>query len=81
MIADIADDVGHKLAESLLQWTVYIHCDVSKEEDVRTAVDLAMEKHGQLDIMFSNAGIVDSHRNSVAEYNMEEAIQIPQQPL
>ncbi|XP_057846567.1 short-chain dehydrogenase reductase 2a-like [Cryptomeria japonica] len=72
IIADIADDAGHKLAESLSQWAVYIHCDVSKEEDVRAAVDLAMEKHGQLDIMFNNAGMVDSHRSSVVEYNMEQ---------
>ncbi|GLJ33738.1 hypothetical protein SUGI_0678190 [Cryptomeria japonica] len=72
IIADIADDAGHKLAESLSQSATYIHCDVSKEQDVRAAVDLAMEKHGKLDVMFNNAGTGDGHRNSVAEYEMEQ---------
>ncbi|GLJ27386.1 hypothetical protein SUGI_0537490 [Cryptomeria japonica] len=56
IIADIADDAGHMLAQSLSQWATFIHCDVTKEQDVSAAVDLAMEKHGQLDIMFDNAG-------------------------
>ena len=72
IIADIADDAGHKLAHSLSPSATYIHCVVSKEEDVRTAVDLAMEKHGKLDFMINNAGIGDFHRDSVAEYEMEQ---------
>ncbi|GLJ33467.1 hypothetical protein SUGI_0673240 [Cryptomeria japonica] len=72
IIADIADAAGHKLAESLSQWAIYIHCDVSKEEDVKAAVDLAMKKHGRLDIMFNNAGRADSNKNGVAEYEMDQ---------
>ncbi|CAI0402253.1 unnamed protein product [Linum tenue] len=36
----------------------YVHCDVSKESDVREAVDAAVSMHGKLDVMFSNAGVV-----------------------
>eukprot|EP00253_Pinus_taeda_P000962 PITA_00962 len=73
IIADIADDAGGNLAESLSPWATYVHCDVSKEEDISTAVDLAMEKHGQLDIMYNNAGTVEFLViESVAEYEMEQ---------
>ncbi|GLJ33451.1 hypothetical protein SUGI_0673010 [Cryptomeria japonica] len=72
IIADVADDAGVKLAESLSPWAKYIHCDVTKEKDVSAAVDLAIEKHGKLDIMYNNAGVLKVQKGSVAEYDMEE---------
>ncbi|GLJ33538.1 hypothetical protein SUGI_0674440 [Cryptomeria japonica] len=72
IVADISDVPGSKLAESLSSSVTFIHCDVSKEQDVSAAVDLAMEKHGKLDIMFNNAGVGDRHQNSIAEYEMEQ---------
>ncbi|XP_057846563.1 secoisolariciresinol dehydrogenase isoform X2 [Cryptomeria japonica] len=72
IIADIADEDGIKVVETLSPWATYIHCDVSKEQDVSAAVDLALEKHGKLDIMFNNAGITDFQKGSVAEYEMEQ---------
>jgi len=71
VIADIADEAGRNLAGSLSPPATYVHCDVSKEQDVGAAVDLAMEKHGQLDIMYNNAGIIVAGK-SVAEYDMEQ---------
>ncbi|VFQ76609.1 unnamed protein product [Cuscuta campestris] len=55
IIADILDDLGAPLAESI--GGRYIHCDVSKESDVESAVKLALECRGRLDIMFNNAGV------------------------
>eukprot|EP00253_Pinus_taeda_P000914 PITA_00914 len=73
IIADLADKAGKSLAEQLSPSATYVHCDVSKEEDISTVVDLAMEKHGQLDIMYNNAGINDAVLvKSVAEYDMVE---------
>ncbi|GLJ33456.1 hypothetical protein SUGI_0673060 [Cryptomeria japonica] len=72
IIADIADDAGMKVAESLSPWSTYIHSDVSKEQYVSADVDLAREKHGKLDIMFNNAGITNKQNGSVAEYDMQE---------
>ncbi|GLJ33731.1 hypothetical protein SUGI_0678080 [Cryptomeria japonica] len=72
IIADFADDAGVKLEQSLYPWATYIHCDVSKEQDVSATVDFAMEKHGKLDIMFNNAGVVGMQKGSVVENDMED---------
>ncbi|XP_057846579.2 zerumbone synthase-like isoform X2 [Cryptomeria japonica] len=71
IIVDIEDDAGKKVADSLSPWATYLYCDVSKEQDVSAAVDMAMEKHGKLDIMYNNAGTVDNQKLSV-DYDMQE---------
>lgn len=35
----------------------YIYCDVSKEEDVKKAIEEVVLKYGRLDCAFNNAGI------------------------
>lgn len=62
ILIDIQDDLGHALAKDLegTTSTSFLHCDVSNETDIKEAVDFAMSKHGKLDIMFNNAGIVGS---------------------
>ena len=74
IIADFADEAGKNLAEHLSPPATYVHCDVSKEQDIRAVVDLAMEKHSQLDVMYNNAGTVEEFVavESVAEYEMEQ---------
>ncbi|KAH9288870.1 hypothetical protein KI387_032987, partial [Taxus chinensis] len=72
IIADIAAEAGIKLAESLSPSATFIHCDVTKEQDVRAAVDFAIEKFGRLDIMLNNAGTTDIPEGGAAEYDMEE---------
>ncbi|XP_021765107.1 zerumbone synthase-like [Chenopodium quinoa] len=56
---DINDDDGQRLFNSLGGDSniCFTHCDVSKEDDVRRAVDFTVEKFGALDIMVNNAGI------------------------
>ncbi|ONK71440.1 uncharacterized protein A4U43_C04F8590 [Asparagus officinalis] len=46
----------------------FIHCDVTNEDDVSKAVDHAVEKFGQLDIMFNNAGITGPAIPSTVDY-------------
>ncbi|GAB2278183.1 Short-chain dehydrogenase reductase Ata1 [Dionaea muscipula] len=53
VVADILDDLGARLADSI--GGRYVHCDVSKEDDVESAVQFALNWKGQLNIMFNNA--------------------------
>ncbi len=56
ILADIWDEMGEKFADELGPNAIYIHTDVSKEADIKKAIDLAIEKFNHLDIVFSNAG-------------------------
>ena len=56
VIADVQDARGEKLAEELGTATAFARTDVSQEDDVASAIDLAVRKFGRLDCMFNNAG-------------------------
>ena len=56
VIADVQDERGSALAEDLGPTTTYLHTDVSDEEQVKGAVERAVEKWGRLDVIFNNAG-------------------------
>ncbi|KAJ8630498.1 hypothetical protein MRB53_023821 [Persea americana] len=72
VIADIEDDLGHLVCKGIGKNAAsYVHCDVSKEVDVKNAVDAIVAKFGKLDIMFNNAGIVDPWKSNIT--NNEEA--------
>ncbi|WOK94639.1 momilactone A synthase-like [Canna indica] len=59
VLADVQDDKGRALCSALGPSVAsYVHCDVTHELDVERAVNAAVARHGKLDIMFSNAGII-----------------------
>ncbi|VAH26849.1 unnamed protein product [Triticum turgidum subsp. durum] len=61
VLADVQDDLGRALAADLgPDAACYTRCDVTDEAQVAAAVDLAVARHGKLDIMLNNAGIVGS---------------------
>ncbi|GJN10773.1 hypothetical protein PR202_ga28895 [Eleusine coracana subsp. coracana] len=59
ILADVQDDLGHALAAELGGPTTacYTRCDVTDEAQVAAAIDLAVARHGRLDVVFNNAGI------------------------
>ncbi|KAF2289678.1 hypothetical protein GH714_037899 [Hevea brasiliensis] len=59
VLADIKDKQGQAIADKLGENVTYIHCDVSDEDDVINLIDTTIEKHGKLDIMYNNAGVMD----------------------
>lgn len=58
VIGDIQDERGQGVAGSIGDNCVYVHCDVTVEDDVANLVDTAVKEFGQLDIMYNNAGVV-----------------------
>ncbi|EMS51645.1 Sex determination protein tasselseed-2 [Triticum urartu] len=60
IIADVQDDLGRSIAAELGPDAAYVRCDVSDEVQIAAAVDLAVERHGHLDVLYSNAGISGS---------------------
>uniref|UniRef100_A0A453ASC3 Uncharacterized protein n=2 Tax=Aegilops tauschii subsp. strangulata TaxID=200361 RepID=A0A453ASC3_AEGTS len=61
VLADVQDDLGRALAAELgADSASYTRCDVTDEAQVAAVVDLAVARHGKLDIMLNNAGIVGS---------------------
>jgi NAD(P)-dependent dehydrogenase (short-subunit alcohol dehydrogenase family) len=66
IIADLQRDRGEQLAAELGPSTRFIVTDVTREDDVAAAVDLAVSTFGRLDVMFNNAGIIGAI-GSIAE--------------
>ncbi|KMT16376.1 hypothetical protein BVRB_3g055210 [Beta vulgaris subsp. vulgaris] len=61
-LVDISDEAGQRVCHSLGEDAniCYLHCDVTKEDDVKRAVDFTVGKFGTLDIIVNNAGVADS---------------------
>lgn len=72
VVVDIDDELGHKVAASIgIDQASFHHCDVRDETQVEKIVSYTIEKHGRLDILFSNAGITGS-LSSIRELDMSD---------
>jgi 2-dehydro-3-deoxy-D-gluconate 5-dehydrogenase len=59
-IADFNEEKGQQAAQELIQngfQSFFLHCDVSREEDVKNTTAEAISRMGNLDILVNNAGI------------------------
>ncbi|KAE8730724.1 putative peptide/nitrate transporter [Hibiscus syriacus] len=72
VIADIQDEKGEELAASIGNRCActYVHCDVTKEQDVESLVQSTIQLHGRLDIMFCNAGILSQSMQTILEFDL-----------
>lgn len=60
VLADVQMDALHCLKTELQEKKVevyVIHCDVSKQDDVKALADAAIDKFGQVNLLFNNAGV------------------------
>ncbi|PWA73853.1 (-)-isopiperitenol/(-)-carveol dehydrogenase, mitochondrial [Artemisia annua] len=73
VITDVQDDLGKNVAISIgSNVCTYIHCDIRDEAQVKSLVDSTVEIYGQLDIMFSNTGIMSKSEQKVLDFDMDE---------
>ncbi|MDA8139615.1 MAG: SDR family NAD(P)-dependent oxidoreductase, partial [Desulfobacteraceae bacterium] len=70
IIAGRSEAKGADLAKQLGANVIYQHADVTREEDIKALVDLAVKKFGRLDCMFNNAGGPD--RGTIDTVTMED---------
>ena len=68
-ILDI-DQAGQEFADTLGNDTFFIHCDVSKEDEVKTAFKKIDKKLGAVEVLVNNAGI--QRYSTVTETSEEE---------
>ncbi len=54
-IADVLDTEGEAAAKSM--GADYVHCDVSKSDDIKSAVAAVVKAHGAIDLLVNNAAI------------------------
>lgn len=73
-IADVRDELGQNLCESLGgdQHVSFFHCDVTIEEDVQHVVDFTAEKYGTIDILVNNAGVTGSKVSDIRNVALDD---------
>ncbi|GLJ52891.1 hypothetical protein SUGI_1126670 [Cryptomeria japonica] len=71
ILADIQDVLGEQVAATIGSAATYVHCDVTVEVEVASMVQLAVDKHGRLDIMHSNTSRLGKQR-SLLDMDLEE---------
>jgi len=60
VVADLLDDEGAALVESLGPRATFVHLDVTDEEGWETAVATTLSRFGTLDVLVNNAGIANA---------------------
>src|SRR5438270_13622449 len=72
--ADVLDEDGKTLADSLGDGVRYVHLDVTSEEEWQATVEQAERELGRLDILVNNAGIL--RFNAIIDTPLEEFRQL-----
>jgi 3alpha(or 20beta)-hydroxysteroid dehydrogenase len=58
VIGDVLDDLGRSVATSLAPRAMFVHLDVTNQDDWRTAVEFTQATFGSPNILVCNAGIM-----------------------
>jgi NAD(P)-dependent dehydrogenase (short-subunit alcohol dehydrogenase family) len=73
VLTDINDDLGQRSASQIddeVGGAIYVHLDVTREEQWTAAIQAAVSTFGKLDVLVNNAGT--SVRSTVEETTMDE---------
>jgi NAD(P)-dependent dehydrogenase (short-subunit alcohol dehydrogenase family) len=68
--ADVQDELGQQLQKQYPGQLQFAHCDVTRLDELRAAIDSATTHFGGLDILFSNAGRIGT-MSGVQAFNPE----------
>jgi NAD(P)-dependent dehydrogenase (short-subunit alcohol dehydrogenase family) len=75
VVADVSEQGNQetvRLIEAQGGRALAVRCDVSRAEDVKTALDRTVEAFGRLDFAFNNAGVEQKKLTPLAELDEEE---------
>lgn len=80
-IVDVLDEPGGRLARELAgpgAAAIYLHADVTREQAVATAIDIATATFGRLDVLVNNAGIAgpDKPTHDLTEQDWDRVLAI-----
>jgi 3(or 17)beta-hydroxysteroid dehydrogenase len=79
VVGDVLDEKGRETARTLGDNAVYVHLDVTGEEDWNAAVAAAVGRFGRLDILVNNAGLFlgkDIEAVTLAEWQRLSAVNL-----
>ncbi|GKC37000.1 reverse transcriptase domain-containing protein, partial [Tanacetum coccineum] len=67
-VGALRDDLGELVCQDLgVKFASFIQCDVTIESDIENVINTTIAKHGKLDIMVNNAGIIDEPKLSILD--------------
>ncbi|KAJ0232808.1 hypothetical protein HA466_0287220 [Hirschfeldia incana] len=72
VIVDLQEELGQNVAVSIgPDKACFYRCDITDETQVENAVKFTVEKHGKLDVLFSNAGVMEQPGGSILDLDLK----------
>jgi NAD(P)-dependent dehydrogenase (short-subunit alcohol dehydrogenase family) len=72
---DVQDEKGHALAQELGDRVLYVHADVTSEDQVAAAFGRVLEHFGGIDTVFNNAGAAEPLGSDPFDLGIFESVQ------
>ncbi|HEX8830998.1 MAG TPA: glucose 1-dehydrogenase [Longimicrobium sp.] len=73
-VADVTEEAGQAAADAAKAAggdAFFVRCDVSKEAQVKAAIEATVRRYGRLDVLYNNAGIMMEADHSVTDTDEE----------